>query len=286
MDKIIEMFMDKLDKKLSTKAFVIIVGFITIIFVDYDNKILWNSISTIKVLLISAALIALFYNLIIKRKVKKFISGHDAREFKDDKYIIECGKLEIDIYHNKQCVLWGGKPNIKVRVQNKSNESIDNFCGFVDLYNRDTCIIHEKIERDYILPELAYEEKMLEGEEAFCNWETAKFICIENNERKVYSGPLRYGIPDIDYWLIGNKTWHVMKQSLERPISWIEWVWKGGSYRIQTKKDYVIRKMKTYLYRMIIGICGLILFILGIVWIFFIYREFYYWVMLHIDKFM
>lgn len=281
MDKIYELLLDKIDKKLSTKAFIFVLGFLALLFLDYSNKILLESIKTVSVLLILLLFLLLIYILYIKKAVKNFTYEHDCREYEDDKYIINCEKYDITIYHRKKCILWNGKPHIIFEIKNNSNEIIENIEGYIDLFVRETCIIHQKIKIDYLLPHLAKEEKLLDDERAYRSWEIAKFVLKEQEQVKIFGGELRFMLPDIDYFLIKNITWHVMKLKLERPLLFFKWIWNGGGYKIGTRKDYIIRQIKKYSYRFILIICSLFVIGMAIIFIYILEKEICVWTQLH-----
>lgn len=287
MDKIYELLLDKIDKKLSVKTFLCVTGILAVAILDYDKKILLESISTIKLLVISVVVIGLIYLLVIKKSVKKFIYEHDSREYENDNYTIDCSKYEITINHIKRHVLWGGKPEIKFKIRNKTNEIIEDLEGYIDLFFGETCIIHKKIKIDYILPDLAREEILLDNELAYRSWETAKFVLVENEGKiKVFSGGIQFLIQDIEYWLIKNKTWHVVKEKLRKPVLMINWLWNGGRHKIGKKRDNIIRKIKTIIYRIVMIACGVIIIVLIFLWMYMLGHEIYKWIILHVNTYL
>lgn len=287
MDKIYELLLDKIDKKLSVRAFLCVIGILAVAILDYDKKILLESISTIKFLVISSVVIGLIYLLVVKRSVKEFIYEQDSREYENDNYTINCSKYEITINHIKSRVLWGGNPEIKFKIRNKTDEIIENLEGYIDLFSRDTCIIHEKIKIDYILPDLAREEMLLDNELAYRSWETAKFVLVENEGKiKVFSGDIRSSIPDIEYLLIKNKTWHVVKEKLRKPVPMINWLWNGGRHKIGKKRDNIIRKIKKIIYRILMIACGVIIIAVILLWMYMLGHEIYKWIILHVNTYL
>jgi hypothetical protein len=191
--------------------------------------------------MILAVFIWLIYLLVAKRGIKKFIYRYAAREYEDDNYTIDCFKYEITIYHMKRCILWGRKPKIKFKIRNKTDKIIEDLEGYIDLFFGDTCIIHKKIKIDYILPNLAREEILLDNELAYRNWETAKFVLVENKGKmEAFSGGIRFLIPDIEYLLIKNKTCHVAKEKFRKPVSMINWLWSYYNCR-NTFVDVYVR---------------------------------------------
>lgn len=286
MDKLYELLLDKIEKKISTKAFMFVLGVMALLLLDYSNKILLESIKSVSILLIFLFSLLIIYYLYIKKQVKNFAYEHDCREYEDDRYVIDCEKYDITINHRKKCVLWNGKPHIIFEIKNKSNEIIENIEGYIDLFVRETCIIHQKIKIDYVLPQLAKEEKLLDDERAYRSWETAKFILIEQEQMKIFNGELRVMLPDIDYWLIKNKTWYVMKLKLERLLVLLKWIWNGGGYKIGRRKDYIIRQIKKYSFRIILIICSLLLIGTVILLLFILGREIYDWAKLHVNTYI
>lgn len=286
MNKIYELLLDKIDKKLSTKSFVCVLVFLVLFILDYSNKILFDSIKSVFILLIFLLFLLAIYFLYIKKEVKNYTYVHDCREYEDDIYVINCEKYEITIIHRKETILWNGKQDIMLEIKNKSNEIIENIEGYIDLFVEETCIIHQKINIDYVLPKLSKEEKLLDDERAYRSWETAKFILKEEGQVKIFSGELRFLLPDFDYWLIKNKTWHVIKLKLENPLLFFKWVWNGGSCKIGTRKDYIIQQIKKYSYRILLIICSLFLIGMAICLIFIFGKEIYDWINLHINTYI
>ena len=283
MEKILEMFLKKLSDKLATKAFILLGVIAAVIVYDYENKILFESICAIKITISVVLVICGIYHFIIKRKVDKFIFEHNSRRLETDRYNIKCGKFEIEICHDRKPILWNGQPTITIRVINKSKESIEKFSGFIDLYFKESYVDQIRLKIDYILPGLAYKTTITKGKVTYCNWETAKFIYMENGERKICSGPFRVYIPDIDYIFIKNKTWHVIKEDLYYFRTWLECWWNGGGYRIGTWKDYIIRKIKSYFFRVVMVVVGCVV-LAGVVWLGAeVFREVVAWGELHLE---
>ncbi len=282
MDKMYEMLLDRIDKKLSTKYFVIIAGIWFLIEMDYKNGIFWESLKVAWLCLLTILAVFIVYKLIIKRKVSEFVYQHDAKEYSDDTYAINCGTYKIVILHKRSYILWGQKPVITVTVINKTSKAICNLSGYIDLYHRKKRIVHEKLEIDYVLPKLECEQKLLEGELAYRNWENAKFVTIdERGEPQAVPGPIRVCNPDIDYWLIGNKTWYVIKEMFRKILLRLNWYWDGGSrvYRNVRSKRISRENIKKWILRVIICICAVIF----VVWVYYVVRGGYQWIKLHID---
>ena len=256
-----------------------------ILFLDYSNKILLESIKAVTILLIFLFFLLVIYFSYIKKAVNNFTYEHDCKECEEDKYIINCEKYDITIYHRKKCILWNGKPHIIIVLKNNSNEIIENIEGYIDLFVRETCIIHQKIKIDYILPHLAKEEKLLDDERAYRSWEIAKFIIKEKEQVKIFSGELRFMISDIDYWFIKRKTWHVMKLKLEKPLLSLRWIWNGG-YKNERRKEYIIRQIEKYSFRFILIICSLVMIGVAIIFLYILGNEIYDWTQLHVKTYI
>lgn len=285
-EKAFERVIDKLDKKLSTKAFIISILFIELIKADYDNGILYESIYIMKVSWIIAIALYLVYRFIIKKRVEDFKRKHDDKIYDNYRYSIDGIDIELVIYHNKKCILWGEEPNVTVRVINKGKEWVDNVTGYIDLYRRDICIIHEKIEIDYILPGLGFELKVLEGDKAYSDWDNAVFICTSGGHRKEYAGPKCYPMPDIDYYLIKNKTWHVIKELFCRFLVRLKWIWDGRTKGDRIDTSYKIGYVKKYMHRFLLLIAIVVVSVLLIFLCVWIIRELILCGYLHINTYL
>lgn len=270
MDKLYELLLEKIDKKLSTRAFFCTGGILAVAGLDYSRKILLVSLDTIKFFLISIIVIWIIYLFIVKKSVKEFIYNAESREYSDDNYIIDCVKYEITIFHMKRRILWGGKPEIKFEIRNKTNEIIENLEGYIDLFFGGTCIIHKKIKIDYILPNLSKEEVLVDNELAYRSWETAKFVLVENGlVVDFFRGISRYKIIDIEYPLIKNKTIYVLKEKLKEFKNKVNWYWNSKVF-----------------YRILIIAIGVTIAVLILLWMYVLTNEIYRWIILHINTYL
>lgn len=270
MDKFYELLLEKIDKKLSTRAFFCTGGVLAVAGLDYSRKILLVSLDTIKFFLFSIIVIWIIYLFIVKKSVKEFIYSDESREYSDDNYIIDCVSYEITIFHMKRRILWGGKPEIKFKITNKTNEIIENLEGYIDLFFRDTCIIHEKINVDYILPNLSKEEMLVDNELAYRSWEKAKFVLVENGlVVDFFRGVSKNKIIDIDHLLIKNKTIYILKENLKEFKNMINWYWKGKAF-----------------YRILIMAIGVTVAVLTLFWTYVLINEIYRWIILHINTYL
>lgn len=273
MSKAGEILLEKLDRVLTIKEFIGVLIIYSLLYTDYDNGILLESIECIPLVIIIVFLGGCIYNR-LKKAEKEFIHMHDAREWKDDRYIIESPQFDIIIIHYRRRVLIGEDPKIIIRIKNKKDKIIENIAGYIDLFNSEVGVIHQKINIDYVLPKTEREMVLVDGEDAYKTWSTGKYVYVENGHKKVISGEPRAHVLDLEYWGIKNKKLHIIKTKFKDVCINFSGIWNGTGWGEEK-----------WINRMLLIIAVIVFMAIALLILWRIKNELYAWLALHINTY-